>query len=103
MAPRAGRLASPARRSASRSAISAWTLRPIRSPACCRCWRSCAHCRRCQRCQRPGTPGALEGDIPAAQVHELRQQIPPLTRGEGVMESSFDRYKPVRRCFWGIG
>jgi ribosomal protection tetracycline resistance protein len=38
----------------------------------------------------------LEGDIPVAQVHELRQQIPPLTRGEGVMESSFDRYEPVR-------
>jgi ribosomal protection tetracycline resistance protein len=38
----------------------------------------------------------LEGDIPAAQVHGLRQQIPPLTRGEGVLESSFDRYEPVR-------
>ena len=29
-------------------------------------------------------------------VHALRQQIPPLTRGEGVMESSFDHYEPVR-------
>jgi ribosomal protection tetracycline resistance protein len=38
----------------------------------------------------------VEGDIPAARVHELRQQIPTLTRGEGVMESSFDRYEPVR-------
>src|SRR5581483_9107047 len=38
----------------------------------------------------------LEGDIPAAQVHGLRQQIPPLTRGEGIMESSFDRYEPIR-------
>lgn len=38
----------------------------------------------------------LQGDIPAGKVHELRQQIPPLTRGEGVMESSFDRYEPVR-------
>ncbi|MGH3191878.1 MAG: GTP-binding protein, partial [Streptosporangiaceae bacterium] len=38
----------------------------------------------------------LEGDIPVTRVHELRQQIPPLTRGEGVMESSFDRYEPVR-------
>ena len=38
----------------------------------------------------------LEGDIPVTKVHELRQQIPPLTRGEGVMESSFDRYEPVR-------
>ena len=38
----------------------------------------------------------LEGDIPVTRVHELRQQIPPLTRGEGVMESAFDRYEPVR-------
>jgi ribosomal protection tetracycline resistance protein len=38
----------------------------------------------------------LEGDIPVTRVHELRQQIPPLTRGEGIMESSFDRYEPVR-------
>jgi ribosomal protection tetracycline resistance protein len=38
----------------------------------------------------------LEGDIPVARVHELRQQIPPLTRGEGAMESAFDHYQPVR-------
>jgi ribosomal protection tetracycline resistance protein len=37
----------------------------------------------------------LEGDIPAAQVHELRQQLPALTRGEGVLECVFDRYEPV--------
>jgi ribosomal protection tetracycline resistance protein len=37
----------------------------------------------------------VEGDIPVARVHELRQQIPPLTRGEGVMESAFDHYEPV--------
>jgi ribosomal protection tetracycline resistance protein len=36
----------------------------------------------------------LEGDIAATRVHELRQQIPHLTRGEGVMESSFARYDP---------
>ena len=29
-------------------------------------------------------------------VHELRLQIPHLTRGEGVMESAFDRYEPTR-------
>jgi ribosomal protection tetracycline resistance protein len=50
----------------------------------------------------PGVTGTkdswstLEGDIPVAKVHELRQQIPPLTRGEGLMESSFDRYEPAR-------
>ncbi len=42
-------------------------------------------------------PGCvLEGDIPAAKVHELQQQLPGLTRGEGVLESEFDRYQPVR-------
>jgi ribosomal protection tetracycline resistance protein len=49
--------------------------------------------------QVSATSGAwctLEGDIPATAVHGLRQQIPPLTRGEGVMESSFDHYEPVR-------
>jgi ribosomal protection tetracycline resistance protein len=37
----------------------------------------------------------LEGDIPGARVHALRQQLPPLTRGEGVLECAFDRYEPV--------
>jgi ribosomal protection tetracycline resistance protein len=37
----------------------------------------------------------LEGDIPAARVHELRQELPALTRGEGVLECAFDRYEPV--------
>jgi ribosomal protection tetracycline resistance protein len=38
----------------------------------------------------------LEGDIPAAQLNELRQQLSPLTRGEGVLETSFGHYQPVR-------
>ena len=38
----------------------------------------------------------VEGAISAARVHGLRQHIPPLTRGEGIMESSFGRYEPVR-------
>jgi len=49
--------------------------------------------------QVSATSGAgctLEGDIPATAVHGLRQQIPPLTSGEGVLESSFDHYEPVR-------
>jgi ribosomal protection tetracycline resistance protein len=37
----------------------------------------------------------LDGDIPAARVHGLRQQLPTLTRGEGVVEVTFDRYDPV--------
>jgi ribosomal protection tetracycline resistance protein len=43
-----------------------------------------------------GSACTLEGDIPATRVHALRQQIPPLTRGEGVVESAFDRYRPVQ-------
>ncbi|HYB85454.1 MAG TPA: translation factor GTPase family protein [Streptosporangiaceae bacterium] len=38
----------------------------------------------------------LDGDIPAARVHELQQQLPALTRGEGVLEWAFDHYRPVR-------
>ncbi|MET9295058.1 translation factor GTPase family protein [Streptomyces sp. NPDC003077] len=49
----------------------------------------------------PGAPvprGAectLEGEIPAARVHELERLLPSLTRGEGLLESAFDRYQPV--------
>jgi ribosomal protection tetracycline resistance protein len=38
----------------------------------------------------------LEGDIPAARLHELQRQLPALTRGEGVLEWAFDHYRPVR-------
>jgi ribosomal protection tetracycline resistance protein len=50
----------------------------------------------------PQTPAArgpsctVEGEIPAARVHELRQRLPALTRGEGMLESAFDRYQLVR-------
>ncbi|MEV4876913.1 translation factor GTPase family protein [Streptomyces cyaneofuscatus] len=49
----------------------------------------------------PGPPemrGALctlEGEIPAARVHELQQLLPGLTRGEGMLESAFDGHRPV--------
>ena len=39
------------------------------------------------------TTRLVEGEIPAAQVHELRRQLPGLTRGEGVLESEFSRYR----------
>jgi ribosomal protection tetracycline resistance protein len=42
-----------------------------------------------------GSTFVLEGTIPAARVHELHQQLPGLTRGEGVLESVFDSYQPV--------
>ncbi|MFB9629012.1 translation factor GTPase family protein [Nonomuraea helvata] len=41
-------------------------------------------------------PGLVEGEIPAAKVHELEKLLPGLTRGEGVLECDFDRYQPVR-------
>jgi ribosomal protection tetracycline resistance protein len=43
-----------------------------------------------------GSSCTLEGEIPAARVHELRQQLPALTRGEGMLESDFAGYQPVR-------
>ena len=53
----------------------------------------------------PGTPvprGSsylLDGEVPAARMHELQQQLSALTRGEGVLETAFDRYQPVRGPF----
>ncbi|MER6950161.1 translation factor GTPase family protein [Nonomuraea sp. NPDC000554] len=43
-----------------------------------------------------GTSCLLEGDIPAASVHELEIRLPGLTRGEGVLDCVFDHYQPVR-------
>ncbi len=43
-----------------------------------------------------GSVCLLEGEIPAARVHELQQQLPALTRGEGVLEHAFSHYQPVR-------
>ena len=45
------------------------------------------------------TKGALsivEGHVPTAAVHRLQQQLPGMTRGEGVLESAFDHYQLVR-------
>jgi ribosomal protection tetracycline resistance protein len=55
-----------------------------------------ARLRAVPRAQEMRDPScALEGDIPAAAVHELRQSLPALTGGEGVLECAFDRYEPV--------
>ena len=43
-----------------------------------------------------GETGVIAGEIPAGQVHDLQQQLPALTRGEGVVDSEFARYQPVR-------
>ena len=47
----------------------------------------------------PAARGAsvlLEGEIPAARVHELERLLPGLTRGEGVLDCAFERYRPAR-------
>jgi len=38
----------------------------------------------------------LEGVLPAANVHELHQRLPGLTRGEGALDCAFDHYQQVR-------
>jgi len=38
----------------------------------------------------------VDGEIPAARVHELQRELPALTRGEAVLESAFERYRAVR-------
>jgi ribosomal protection tetracycline resistance protein len=43
-----------------------------------------------------GSSYRLEGEIPAARVHDLRRRLPGLTRGEGVLETVFERYERVR-------
>jgi ribosomal protection tetracycline resistance protein len=43
-----------------------------------------------------GELSVLQTVLPSAQVHSLQQQLPGLTGGEGVLESSFGGYQPVR-------
>jgi ribosomal protection tetracycline resistance protein len=43
-----------------------------------------------------GSSCTIEGEIPAARVHELRRGLPGLTRGEAVLESEFARYRPAQ-------
>jgi ribosomal protection tetracycline resistance protein len=43
-----------------------------------------------------GSSTTLEGEVPAARMHQLQQQLRVVTRGEGVLECVFDHYEPVR-------
>jgi ribosomal protection tetracycline resistance protein len=46
----------------------------------------------------PGTNGSwtrLEGEIRAVRMHDLQRSLASLTRGEGVLELTFDRHEPV--------
>jgi ribosomal protection tetracycline resistance protein len=42
-----------------------------------------------------GDLAVIEALLPSAQVRVLQQQLPGLTGGEGVVETSFDSYRPV--------
>ena len=42
-----------------------------------------------------GSSFVVEGEIQAARLHELQQQVPRSTHGEGVLEYTFARYEPV--------
>ncbi|WP_433133285.1 GTP-binding protein [Micromonospora sp. CA-240977] len=42
-----------------------------------------------------GTSYLVRGEIPAGLAHALERRLPALTRGEGVLETEFDRYRPV--------
>ncbi|WP_371600679.1 GTP-binding protein [Streptomyces sp. NBC_00564] len=50
-----------------------------------------------QSTQTHDATSVLEGRVPVAQVHQLEQQLPGLTRGEGELECAFDHYAPVVR------
>ena len=43
-----------------------------------------------------GSGYVLEGEIPAARIYELQQQVPTMTHGEGALECVFERYETVR-------
>jgi ribosomal protection tetracycline resistance protein len=43
-----------------------------------------------------GDSVVVEGEVPAARIRELQRALPGLTSGEGVLETSFDRYARVR-------
>ena len=42
-----------------------------------------------------GTTYLLTGEVPAAVVHEVQRDLPTPTRGEGVLVSTFERYRAV--------
>jgi ribosomal protection tetracycline resistance protein len=43
-----------------------------------------------------GATGSFDAELPSARLHDLQSRFPDLTRGEGVVESSFAGYRPVR-------
>ncbi len=43
-----------------------------------------------------GRNALIEGDIAVRHVHALQQRLPGLTEGEGVLETVFGHYRPVK-------
>jgi len=43
-----------------------------------------------------GRMAVIEGEIAARHVHALRQRLPLLTQGEGVLETAFSHHRPVK-------
>jgi ribosomal protection tetracycline resistance protein len=43
-----------------------------------------------------GATARLDAELRSARLHDLQSRFPDLTRGEGVVESSFAGYRPVR-------
>ena len=83
----------------SRCTASSSSSRPTRSAPCSP--RSPGSARsRTPRSPR-GEVCLLAGTLPAANVHALQQQLPGLTRGEGVMESAFERYAVMASSWTG--
>ncbi|MBB4907716.1 GTP-binding protein [Actinophytocola algeriensis] len=39
----------------------------------------------------------VEGEVPAAHVHDLERRLPGLTRGEAVLLTTFDRYQAISK------
>jgi len=37
----------------------------------------------------------IEGTIPIARIHEFRQKLPSLTKGEGIFDSALSHYEPI--------
>ncbi len=49
-----------------------------------------------QRQASEGRAAVIEGEIAVRNVHALRQRMPSLTQGEGVLETHFSHHRPVK-------
>lgn len=48
-----------------------------------------------QKNEQTGQTYILQGDIPVEHIHSLQKQLPGITSGEGILESTFKSYQPV--------